>query len=126
MHWFERKHHAGRIIWSRLTLDQLSPAACQMYHFQADPSTVIVISHCPSPKISSPSWIVQKRQFWRQASGSAPCSVTHYWSQRVIRNAHSIGLAYGNAHIAFHSSPHIPHCSPSYLPSFLHLLFTCM
>lgn len=77
MQWFERKHHAGRITWSYLTMHQLSPAAYQMYHFQEDPSTVIIISHYPSPKISSPSWIVQKRHFWRQASGRAPCSVTH-------------------------------------------------
>lgn len=77
MHWFERKYHAGRIIWSRLTMDHLSPVACSMYNFQADPSTVIVILHCPCPKLSGPSWIIQKTQFWRQAFGSAPCSVTH-------------------------------------------------
>lgn len=87
----------------------------------SDPSTIIVISHCPSPKIPSPFWIIQKRQFWEWASGNAPCSITHLLVSS--QNGHSIGPAYGNAHFAFQSSPNIPSCSPSSPSPFLHLLF---
>lgn len=79
------------------------PAAHQMDHFQADPSSAIVISHHPFPTISSPSF---RKDGLRAGTGSAPCFVTHLLVSNVAQNAHSIAWLMGMP--SFHSSPHTP------------------